>query len=41
MFDIVKGFENRTSAVLEYCDGSLEDLINERKDGGFSEEEIT
>jgi len=40
MFDIVLSFDNKTSAVLEYCDGTLEDLLKEREDEGFSEEEI-
>ena len=40
MFDIVKSFDNKTSAVLEHCDGSLEDLLKEREDEGFSEKEI-
>jgi hypothetical protein len=40
MFDIVNSFDNKTSVVLEHCDGTLEDLLKEREDEGFSEEEI-
>ena len=40
IFDIVKDTNNLPSAVLELCDGSLQDLIEERKNEGFKEEEI-
>ena len=40
MFDIVKYSGKLTSAVLELCDGSLTQLIKERKDAGFLGDEI-
>jgi serine/threonine protein kinase len=40
MIDIVIDSGNRPSIVLELCDGSLQDLINERKEKGFLEQEI-
>jgi serine/threonine protein kinase len=40
MIDIVQDSGNLPSIVLELCDGSLQDLINDRKDNGFLEYEI-
>ena len=37
MFDLVLDSGNLPSVVLELCDGSLQDLIEERKDKGFLE----
>jgi serine/threonine protein kinase len=40
MLGVYKGINDQPSAVLELCDGSLQDLIDSRKEEEFHEDEI-